>query len=176
MKGSSKGERMLSAILFTGTGAAISIYEIYFTFSAVVYPTVIALTSLLPAILLYSLDSFHTSTPKEMKSFLKKYSIFSLILALFILISKLVDSLDFMFAAFVLPGFIAILYAYFKPGLTQRAGIMRFGAIWLSIGFFSTFFYFVSNFIPHVADDEHLWKNGGVFANWYFIKGVFAIV
>jgi hypothetical protein len=53
---------------------------------------------------------------------------------------------------------------------------MRIGTIWLSIGFFWSFLYFLSNFIPHVADDEHFWVDGGIFANWHFVKGVFAVV
>lgn len=47
---------------------------------------------------------------------------------------------------------------------------MRAGTIWLSLGFFSSFIYLVSNFIPHVADHEHFWKEGGVFQNWDYIK------
>lgn len=53
---------------------------------------------------------------------------------------------------------------------------MRAGTILLSIGFFWSFLYFLSNFIPHVADNEHFWIDGGIFANWHFVKGVFAVV
>lgn len=53
---------------------------------------------------------------------------------------------------------------------------MRVGAIWLSIGFFWSFLYFLSNLAPHVSDDENFWINGGIFTNWHYIKGVFAVV
>lgn len=53
---------------------------------------------------------------------------------------------------------------------------MRSGAIWLSLGFFGSFIYLISNFVPHVADDEHFLVDGGIFTNWYYIKGVFAMI
>lgn len=53
---------------------------------------------------------------------------------------------------------------------------MVMGTLWLSIGYFMTFIYLIANFAPHVADKEHFWKEGGIFTNWYFIKGIFAVV
>jgi hypothetical protein len=146
------------------------LYHIYIDSSDVTYPTLLAVVSLIPAMVLYPIGNLQEKTPKEMLTYLKTHSGFAFILAILIVLLKLLDSLDFAFALFVLPGFLTILYAYLKPTMSHRGDVMRFGAFWLSIGFSTTFLYFVSNFIPHVADDEHFWKRGGIFTNWYFIK------
>ena len=52
---------------------------------------------------------------------------------------------------------------------------MRIGTVLLSIGFFGSFFYFIANLAPHVADDEFFFKDGAIFDNWNFIKGIFAV-
>ncbi len=54
--------------------------------------------------------------------------------------------------------------------------MMRFGTGLVTIGFFYSFFYFVANLAPHVADDEFFFTDGAIFSNWNFIKGIFAIV
>lgn len=103
--------------------------------------------------------------------FVTTYSIIATVVAGIIIAIKLLKDLDFAFAFFILPGFLLVLKAYFQDVKnTTRGTLMRVGAIWLSVGFFSTFIYFISNFVPHVADDEHFWVDGGIFTNWHFIK------
>ncbi len=52
---------------------------------------------------------------------------------------------------------------------------MRLGVALVSIGFFSSFFYFIANLVPHVADGEYFFRDGAIFANWHYIKGIFAV-
>lgn len=77
----------------------------------------------------------------------------------------------------VLPGFLIVLNAYMKGVSVQNRGtVMRIGTGLLTVGFFSSFFYFIANLAPHVANDEFFFKNGAIFGNWDFIKGVFAVI
>jgi hypothetical protein len=136
----------------------------------VAYPTLTAIIGLVPAILLAPIVYLHGKTPKDTVTFTNIFSLAALVIAAIILLLKIIDTLDFEFSFFVLPGFLAIAYAYVQKSYAYRGNLMRLGAIWLSFGFLSTFLYFISNFIPHVADKEHFWIGGGIFENWYFIK------
>ena len=96
-----------------------------------------------------------------MKQFIHVYSVFAGIMALLTLTIKILINIDFSFAFFVFPGFLMVLWSFLQNERTStRATLMRIGCIWLSIGFLGTFIYFLSNFIPHVADKEHFWRNG----------------
>lgn len=171
-----KWERLLAAFLLTCFGAILSLIEIYGTNSHVLYPTLFAIVALIPAALVAPLAKLNTKTPDSMMQFMHVYSITAAIIAGIILVIKFIQDLDFAFAFFILPGFLMVLKSYFQETKNPtRSTLMRIGVIWLSIGFFSSFLYFLSNFIPHVADDEHFWKNGGIFTNWHWIKWVFAI-
>lgn len=57
----------------------------------------------------------------------------------------------------------------------NRADMMRIGTALVTIGFFTGFFYFLSMLAPHVADGHYFFRDGEIFSNWYFIKGVFAV-
>lgn len=141
------------------------------------YPTLLAMISLFPAITLAPLVRIQGKTPASMTSFINIYSIIATGIALIILAVKFLAHLDFAFAFFVLPGFLMILKSYFSPETsTTRSTLMRAGATWLSIGYFYSFFYFVGNLVPKVADDEHFWIDGGIFTNWHVIKSIFAII
>jgi hypothetical protein len=171
-----KGERILAAFLFSLFWWILSLVHIYSDNSAVTYPTITAVLSLVPAILLAGAVGIQKKTPTTMRMFIDVYSAVAALLAILIIALKILRDIDFSFAIFILPGFIMVLVAYIQWAKNPTRGtLMRVGTIWLSVGFFWSFLYFLSNFIPHVADDEHFWIDGGIFANWHFIKGVFAI-
>lgn len=171
-----KWERMLAAFLFSLFGGLFSLVNIYGTATTTDYPTLMAIVSLIPAILLAPAVYLQGKTPATMQKFINVYSLIAALIAALIFIVKVLKGMDFAFAIFVLPGFIMVLTAYLQWASNPTRGtLMRSGSIWLSIGFFGSFMYFLSSFIPHAADREHFWKNGGIFTNWYFIKGIFAI-
>jgi hypothetical protein len=172
-----KGERILAAFLFSFFGWLLSLIHIYSDSSNVVYPTVFAVLALVPAILLAVAVRIQGKTPDTMKRFIDVYSAIAALIAVLIVVIKVLKGMDFGFAIFVFPGFLMVLTAYIQWAKNPTRGtLMRVGTIWLSVGFFWSFLYFLSNFIPHVADDEHFWIDGGIFANWHYIKGVFAVV
>lgn len=172
-----KGERILAAFLFSFFGWVLSLVHIYSDNSTVMYPTVFAVLALVPAILLAGAVRLQGKTPATMKKFIDVYSAIAALIAALIVIVKVLKGMDFSFAIFVFPGFLMVLTAYIQWAKNPTRGtLMRVGTIWLSVGFFWSFLYFLSNFIPHVADDEHFWIDGGIFANWHFVKGIFAVI
>lgn len=172
-----KWERLLAAFLFTSFGALLSLSSIYGWSDEVLYPTLYALFALIPAIALAPIAKLQWHTAESMMKFINVYSLIATVIACIIIGIKFIEEVDFAFAFFILPGFLLVLKTYFQdPKASTRWTLMRIGVIWLSLGFFTSFIYFISNFVPHVADDEHFWKDGGIFTNWYWIKWVFALV
>lgn len=173
----SKGERFLASTLLTFFGAVSAFFTIYiFNSDVILYPTVFAVLALLPAILLAPLTQMQKNTPKSAIGFIRMYSMSALIIASILIIGKIIDHVDTGFAFLLLPGFLIVVWAFFQPSASaNRVDMMRIGVVWMSVGFFYSFFYLLANLAPHVADDEFLVRNGGIFANWYFIKGVFAL-
>lgn len=141
------------------------------------FPTIFAILSLIPAMSVTIFARLQGKTPKEAMDFINIYSSTAVALALFILVTKFMKTMDFAFAFMVLPGFLIVVWTYFHgPSAQNRGSMMRIGTFLVSIGFFSSFFYFVANLAPHIADNTFFFKNGAVFENWDFIKGVFAII
>lgn len=171
-----KGERLLSAFFFSFLGGVLSFSYIYGK-NPPDFPTIFSVLSLLPAISLAPLVHLQGKTPESVKKFLNIYSLIAFLLAILVILLRVLKSLDFWFAIFVLPGFLMVLFAYIQGNKNPTRGtLMRIGSIWVSVGFFWSFLYFIANFIPHVADTKHFWIDGGIFANWHFIKGIFAIM
>ncbi len=173
-----KGERLLAAFLFSFFGAILSFSYIYSGMgsSTVPYPTIMAVISLMPAILLAPIVYLQGKTSDTMRKFIAVYSLIAWVIACLIILVKILQNIDFTFAIFIFPGFVMVLSAFFQWAKNPtRWTLMRAGTIWLSLGFFSSFIYLVSSFIPHVADNEHFWKEGGIFQNWDYIKWLFAV-
>ncbi|NRH20469.1 DUF2339 domain-containing protein [Candidatus Gracilibacteria bacterium] len=172
-----KGERILASILFSLFGGSLALIHIYGQNSDIVtYPTIFAVFSLVPAILLAVLVKLQGQAPKGVSDFVNIYSVTATVIALFIIIIKFIQVIDFGFAFFVFPGFLIVLWVFLHgPAVQNRGSLMRIGTVLLSIGFFGSFFYFIANLAPHVADDESFFKGGAIFDNWNFIKGVFAV-
>jgi len=172
-----KAERIIAAFLFSFFWGLFSLIHIYSDNNALVtYPTVFAVLALIPAILLAAAVRLQGNTPETIRKFIDTYSAIAALITVLIVFVKVLKGMDFSFAIFILPGFLMVLAAYIQWAKNPTRGtLMRAGTIWLSIGFFWSFLYFLSNFIPHVADDKHFWVDGGIFANWHFVKGVFAV-
>ncbi len=172
-----KWERILASILFSLFGGVLALTHIYGGNSDVEYPTVFAIFALIPAMLLAILVRLQGKTPKDATDFVNIYSTTALVIAIFILVIKFVQTLDFSFAFLVLPGFFIVLWTYFQgPAIQNRGSMMRIGTTLVTIGFFYSFFYFVANLAPHVADGTFFFTGWAIFENWEFIKGVFAVV
>ncbi len=173
----SKGERLIASFLFSCFGAILAFSYIYWEWVPTEYPTFFAVLSLLPAIALAPMVRLNHETPDSTKKFSDIYSIIACLITVLIIVAKVLKELDFSFAIFILPGFVAILTAYFQWAKNPtRSTLMRIWILWLSIGFFMTCIFFIANLVPNVADKEHFWKEGGIFTNWHFIKWVFAII
>ena len=172
-----KWERILASILFSFFWWSLALIHIYGQNGDVVtYPTLFAVFSLVPAILLAVLVRLQGQAPKWVTDFVNIYSVTATVIALFIIVIKFIQVIDFGFAFFVFPGFLIVLWVFFHgPAVQNRGSLMRIGTVLLSIGFFGSFFYFIANLAPHVADDEFFFKDGAIFDNWNFIKGIFAV-
>ena len=172
-----KGERLIASFLFSCFGAILAFSTIYGKDGATDSPTLLAIISLIPAILLSPISRINPKLADTTKMYTDAYSITAMIIAILLFAIKMLKELDFSFAIFILPWCIAVLYSYFQWSKNPaRSTFMVMGTLWLSIGYFMTFIYLIANFAPHVADKEHFWKEGGIFTNWYFIKGIFAVV
>ncbi len=99
----SKGERLLAAFLFTFFGAILAFHNIYKDGSVVNYPTLFAVMALIPAMTLAPAVFFQGKTPDSMKHFANIYSLMACVIAIFIIGVKLLKTLDFSFAIFILP-------------------------------------------------------------------------
>lgn len=84
-------------------GAALALSQIYGGLKSVDFPTLFAILSLIPAILLYPIAFQSEKSPKEILSYLKFHSSIATVLALSIIVLKLLHSLDFCFVLLVLP-------------------------------------------------------------------------
>lgn len=172
-----KWERLLASILFSLFGGVLALMHIYgYENTVIIYPTLLAVLSLVPAILLAPMVRIHGKTPQSISEFVNIYSVSALVLAVFIVVIKFIQTLDFWFIFFVLPWFLIVLWTYLRGVSIQNRGtMMRVWVTLASIGFFSSFFYFIANLVPHVADDEYFFRDGAIFANWHYIKGIFAV-
>ncbi len=170
-----KGERLLTSILLSFFGAVFAFGYIYDNNSDVVNATTFAIIALIPAILTYPITKLAGKTPKDMLNLSRVYSIIALIIAALLIIDKFLSYVDFVFAFFILPAFLIVLYAKMTDKAASRGTLLRFGCILLGIGFVPSFLYLVSNLAPGVANNEHFWVDGGLLANWHIVKAVFAI-
>lgn len=109
-----KAERILAAFLFSLFGGALTLIHVYSDNSVVTYPTIFAVLSLIPAMFLAIAVRIQGKTPDTMKKFIDVYSIFAALIAALIVIIKVLDTMDFNFAIFVLPGFLMVLTAYIQ--------------------------------------------------------------
>lgn len=101
-----KGERLLIHILLTLFGAFFAFQKIYFFPDDVALSmnqTMLAVISLIPAILTFPIAKSTDRTPKDMVHLSKMYSIIALTIAVFLTIGELLDNLDVLFVFFVLP-------------------------------------------------------------------------
>ncbi len=172
-----KWERILASVLFTFFWGVLALKHIYGELANVEYPTLFAIVGLIPAMLLAVIVRLQWKASKEATEFVNIYSAIATIIALLILIIKFIQTLDFAFAFMVLPGFLIVLWTYLKGTQIQNRGsMMRMGTGLLTVGFFSSFIYFIANLAPGVADGEYFFRDGAIFGNWDFIKGVFAVI
>lgn len=173
-----KGERLLASLILSFIGGVLALMHIYgFERGIITYPTLFALTALIPAILIAPLVRIQGKTHASVVELVNVYSATALTLAAFILIIRFIQSFDFSFAFLVFPGFLIVLWTYFSgPSSQNRGTMMRVGTGLVSIGFFYSFFSFVGALAPHVADNDYFFKNGAIFGNWDFIKAIFAVV
>lgn len=110
-----KAERLLAAFLFTLFGAILSFSYIYGVgSSSVQYPTIMAVISLMPAILLTPIVYLQEKTSLTMRKFIAVYSSIASIIACLIIFVKVLQNIDFTFAIFILPGFLMVLSAFFQ--------------------------------------------------------------
>jgi hypothetical protein len=171
-----KWERILASILFSFFGWVLALIHIYGEDATVAYPTLFALFALVPAMLLAVIVRLQWKTPKDVVEFINIYSITGMGISLLILIIKFIETLDFAFAFMILPGFLIVFWTYLKWSSSRNRGsMMRIGTGLLTVGFFYSFFYFVANLAPHVADSTYFFRDGALFSNWNFIKGLFAV-
>jgi hypothetical protein len=174
-----KGERLLIHILLTLFGAFFAFQKIYFFPDDVALSmnqTMLAVISLIPAILTFPIAKSTDRTPKDMVHLSKMYSIIALTIAVFLTIGELLDNLDVLFVFFVLPWFIMVLMSLIQNKSPSRGTLLRIWSILVWIGVIPSFLFFVANLAPGVANNEHFWVDGGIFTNWHFIKGFFATV
>lgn len=174
----SKGERLLSALLFSAFGAVMALSYIYVSSTEVIrFPTTWAVISLLPAIVLFPIISIQKKTPESVTQFVAGYSGIALFVALLLMVLKFLDMFDLQFVLFVLPGFAIILWTYFMdPSNKNRKEFMPIGVVWMSIGFFTSFIYLVAHLAPHMADGTYFFQNGDIWSNVYYLKGLVAMV
>lgn len=172
----SKGERFLTYILLSFFGALSSFSQIYESGSGITHDTLLSVIALIPAILAYPIANISSRIPKEMLTLSRIYSFIALVIASLLVINEFLSHLDIIFAFFILPWFLIVMYAAMSENATQKWHLLRFWSVLMGIGFIPSFLYLVSNLVPSVANDEHFWKNGGIFTNWHTIKAFFAII
>jgi Predicted membrane protein (DUF2339) len=173
-----KWERLIASVLATLFGGIFSLIHIYGDATIIIiFPTLVAVVSLIPAILLAPLVHVQGKTPASVADFVNIYSIAAGILAVIIIFFHLIDFVDFGFACLILPGMILVLATFIwyipKEG---KGTAMRIGTTLVSAWFFFSFFYFFAALAPHVADSEYFFQDGAIFSNWHFIKGICALV
>jgi hypothetical protein len=171
-----KGERFLTYILLSFLGAIFAFGYIYDRSSVIELTTIFAVIALVPAILSFPIARLAQKTPKDMLHLAQVYSVISTIIAVLLILWELLTRLDALFMFFILPAFLIVLYASTTEKLASRGALLRFWCILLWIGFIPSFLFLVSNLAPNVANNEHFWKDGGIFTNWHTIKAVFALM
>ena len=169
---SAKWERIFAAMIFAGFWALLSLYHIYFTPGVgPEYPTILALLSLIPAMLVYPVSYFAAGTKASFRALTLPFSLIAWAIAIILFASKLLSLFDFMFIVFLIPSSIAILYAYFGNLESHKKWFtLRFGLIWWSFAAIVPFLYLIGNLWPWVADSENFIRNGWVFTNTLFVK------
>lgn len=172
-----KGERVLSAIILTIFGSIFALFYLYTSGEYTQLERIAwAIGILFPASVLYFIGKTQSSTPEVAKQYLFKHSFVAWIVVIAIIIFELAESINFEFLLFVLPGFITTIAALFYPKDSKdRLQLVKIGSLFVSIGFFGSFFYFVAKLVPHIADNDYLFRNGGILQNWNFLKAVLAI-
>ena len=173
-----KWERLFAAMIFGWFGWFLSLYHIYFASGAdTQYPTIMSLIGLIPAILVYPVSYFASSTKLNFRALTLPYSLIASTLATVIILAKLLASFDFMFIVFLIPAGMAILYAYFSDLEVQKKWfILRFGLIWWAFAAIAPFLYLIANLAPGVADRETFIKAWGIFINQDFLKACIYMV
>ena len=100
----------------------------------VLYPTLFAVLSLTPAILIAPLVRIQAKTPVSVVEFVNIYSVVAAIIAGVIIFIEFIQTLDFSFAFLVLPGFLVVLWVYLgKVRAENRGTLMRFGTMLVSV-------------------------------------------
>lgn len=173
-----KGERLLSAVLFSGFGAVMALSYIYIGSEEIIkYPTTWAVISLIPAMLLLPGARSQQKTPATVLQFLTAYSGLAFVIAVLLVLLKFLDMFDLFFVLFILPGFAIIVWTYFMDATDKgRKDLMPLGVAWMSVGFFTSFIYLVANLAPHMADETFFFKNGEIWKNAYFFKALIAMI
>ncbi|MCH8518750.1 DUF2339 domain-containing protein [Candidatus Gracilibacteria bacterium] len=170
-----KFERILAAGLFSFSGALISLIYIHSGESGVELTTFWSVISLIPAILLGGVVRVVGKETPEVQGITDVYSGLALILAIIIIILEFILSVNPIFIFFILPGFLTVLAAYFqKKDISARTALARGGSVWLTIGFFPSFFILLSSLIPGAADGLSFFRPEGFFINNDFMFAIFA--
>lgn len=100
----------------------------------VAYPTLFAIASLIPALLIAPLVRLQGKTPASVVEFVNTYSVIAAMIAILILCIRFIQALDFGFAFLVLPGFLVVLWTYLGKVRTENRGtMMRFGVTIVSV-------------------------------------------
>jgi hypothetical protein len=76
------------------------------------YPTLFAVASLIPALLIAPLVRLQGKTPASVVEFVNVYSVIAAIIIVLIICIKFIQTLDFGFAFLVFPGFLIVLWTY----------------------------------------------------------------
>lgn len=172
-----KSERLISAGLFSFFWWLFALSYLYENNSDIkIFQSFWAALALVPSMVLGLVVRFVWKESKEVQSLTDVYSIFAAIIAALLVGIDIITNLDFFFMIFILPWVTMILLAKYRTTLpAKKSSLMRFWVMWMSIGFFPTFFYLLAALVPHAADSISFIKNGWLLTNWEFIKSVCTI-
>lgn len=98
-----KGERLIASFLFSCFGAILAFSTIYGKDGTTDSPTLLAIISLIPAILLSPISRINPKLADTTKMYTDAYSITAMIIAILLFAIKMLKELDFSFAIFILP-------------------------------------------------------------------------
>ena len=170
-----KFERLFAAILFSFFGAFISLVDIYSGAAEVQLVSFWAVVSLIPAILIWWVVRAIWKESDEVVWFTDIYSALAGILAIIIVVLEFLLSVNPVFVFFILPWFATVLIAYFQNKPTvQRFSLAWAWAVWLTIGFFPSFFTLLASLVPWYADDFSFLHWPWFFVNSHFTFALFA--
>ena len=172
-----KIERLFAAILFSFFWALISLINIYWGVVEVQFTVFWAVASLIPAILIGWVVRAIWKESEEVRGFTDVYSGLAALLAIIIIALEFVFSINPIFVFFILPWFITVLIAYLqkKPNV-QRFSLAWAWAVWLTIGFFPSFFTLLASLVPGYADDFSFLHWPWFLVNSHFTFAIFAAV